>query len=83
MSILDADRSTPEQDKGKVRVNFVMSPELAEVLEELAVRNHTSKSEVIRKAISLMTVVSEARDRKERVGLFGSDRQLLTEIVGV
>jgi len=77
------ENKTQVEEQGKVRMNLVMSPELAAALDDLAERNHTSKSEVLRRAVSLLMVVQEAKNRKERVGLFNTDRHLLTEIVGV
>ena len=58
-------------------------PELNARLEELAQAGHTSKSEILRKAIALFDVVAEAKSEKKRFGILDQDKHLLTEIVGI
>ncbi|QWF72002.1 hypothetical protein KEF85_05975 [Methylomonas paludis] len=41
-----------------------LSPELNERLEQLATANHTTKTEILRKAIALYDVVAEAKTEK-------------------
>lgn len=60
-----------------------MSPELNERLEQLASSGHTSKSEILRKAIALFDVVAEAKAKKMRIGILDQNKQLVTEIVGI
>jgi predicted transcriptional regulator len=66
-----------------VRLSLALSPELNARLEELAQAGHTSKSEILRKAIALFDVVVEAKSEKKRFGIFDQDKHLLTEIVGI
>ncbi|MGZ8218078.1 ribbon-helix-helix protein, CopG family [Methylomagnum sp.] len=70
-------------EKESVRLSLVVSPELNERLEQLAANSHTSKSEILRKAIALFDVVAEAKAEKKRIGILSQDRQLETEIVGI
>ena len=58
-------------------------PELNARLEELAQAGHTTKSEILRKAIALFDVVAEAKSEKKRFGILDQDKHLLTEIVGI
>jgi predicted transcriptional regulator len=67
----------------KVRLTLTVSPELNETLEELAARSHSTKSDVLRRAITLLEVAAEAKARDEKLGLFDKDRKLVTEIVGL
>ena len=70
-------------DKESVRLSLALSPELNARLEELAQAGHTTKSEILRKAIALFDVVAEAKSEKKRFGILDQDRHLLTEIVGI
>jgi predicted transcriptional regulator len=69
--------------KAEVRLSLIVSPELNETLEGLAESLHSSKSEVLRKAIALFVVAAEAKKKNQRLGILDSDRQVLTEIVGI
>ncbi|MBT9460148.1 MAG: ribbon-helix-helix protein, CopG family [Rugosibacter sp.] len=70
-------------DKESIRLSLTVSPELNERLEQLAVTGHTTKSEVLRKAIALFDVVAEAKTEKKRFGILDQNKQLVTEIVGI
>lgn len=70
-------------DKESIRLSLTVSPELNERLEQLAVTGHTTKSEVLRKAIALFDVVAEAKTEKKRFGILDQNKQLITEIVGI
>jgi predicted transcriptional regulator len=66
-----------------VRLSLSVSPELNEKLEQMATSSHTTKSEILRKAIALFDVVTEAKSEKKRFGILDQDKRLLTEIVGI
>ena len=70
-------------DKETVRLSLAVSPELNDRLEQLAAAGHTSKSEILRKAIALFDVVAEAKSEKRRFGILDQNKQLVTEIVGI
>jgi predicted transcriptional regulator len=70
-------------DNEPVRINMLLSPELNSRLERLASSEHTTKSEILRKAIALFDVVYEAKSEKRRFGILDSNKQLVTEIVGI
>ena len=69
--------------KEAVRLSLSLSPELNERLEQLAASSHTTKTEILRKAIALYDVAAEAKTEKKRLGILDKDKQLLTEIVGI
>jgi hypothetical protein len=69
--------------KGDIRLSLIVSAELNETLEELAGSQHTTKSDVLRKAIALYDVAAEAKKKDQRIGILDKDRNVLTEIVGV
>ena len=72
--------STPKET---VRLSLSLSPELNDRLEQLATSSHTTKTEILRKAIALYDVVAEAKSEKKRLGILDQDKRLLTEIVGI
>jgi len=69
--------------RDSIRLSLVVSPELNARLDELASSSHTTKSEILRKAIALFDVVAEAKMEKKRFGILDQNKQLLTEIVGI
>jgi predicted transcriptional regulator len=70
-------------DNESIRLSLVVSPELNARLEQLAAAGHTTKSEILRKAIALFDVVAEAKSEKKRFGILDQNKNLLTEIVGI
>jgi len=66
-----------------IRLSLTVSPELNERLEQLAAANHSSKSEILRKAVALSDVVAEAKSKKYCLGILDQDKRLVTEIVGI
>jgi len=66
-----------------VRLSLTVSSELNERLEQLASASHSSKSEILRKAIALYDVVAEAKTERKRLGILDQDKRLVTEIVGI
>ena len=69
--------------RGEVRLSLVVSPELNETLEELAERSHSSKSDVLRKAIALFDVAAQAKQKDQRIGILDRDDKVVKEIVGI
>ena len=67
----------------EVRLSLVVSGELNARLEEIADGSHTTKSDILRKALALYDVVADAKQNKNRLGIFDKDKNLLTEIVGI
>lgn len=68
----------------RVRLSLDVSPELNQLLEELARETDSSKSDVLRKAIALMDVAVEAKEQGKK--LYVSDRApegASREIVGI
>jgi putative ubiquitin-RnfH superfamily antitoxin RatB of RatAB toxin-antitoxin module len=72
-----------ENGSNRVRLNLVITKQLDAALAQLAVENGTNKSDILRKALALYEVASEAKEQGNRLGIVSKDRQLLTEIVGL
>jgi predicted transcriptional regulator len=71
------------QSSADVRLSLIVSPELNETLEDLAFRSHTTKSEILRKAIALFDVASQAKQKEQRVGILDQEDKIVKEIVGI
>lgn len=71
------------QSHDKVKLSVFVSPQLNETLESMAQESGSTKSDVLRKALALFEVASEARRDGNRIAILTKDRQVLTEIVGV
>ncbi len=73
-----------KKERRKVRLSLDVSPELNDLLEELARDTHSSKRDVLRKAITLMEVAVDAKEQGQK--LYVSDRApegASREIVGI
>ncbi len=78
-----SNRGSPKNEKEKVRLSLDISPELNELLEQLATTTGGTKSDVLRKAIALMEVAVDAKRRGLKLGLAEKDQPLTTEIIGL
>lgn len=72
-----------EKSKEKVRLSLDMSPEMNALLEKLATLTGGTKSDVLRKAVALMDVAVEGKQRGLKFGLADKEQTLTTEIVGL
>lgn len=66
-----------------VRVSLDMSPEANDLLESLASAHGTTKSQVLRRAVALYHVASEAQARGNRVAVIDQDKKVVSELVGL
>jgi hypothetical protein len=69
--------------RGEIRLSLVVSPELNEKLEGLAKSSHSTKSDVLRRAIALFDLASQAKQKDQKVGILNQDDQVVKEIVGI
>ena len=67
----------------KVRMSLQVSPELNQVLEDIAESTGTNRTDVIRQALALMTVAHNAKKQGRHLGIVSDARKLDTEIVGL
>jgi predicted transcriptional regulator len=67
----------------KVRLTLDLSPELDELLQRLADTTGGTKSDVMRKSITLMELAVEAKRDGKRFGVAHDNQSLAREIVGL
>jgi predicted transcriptional regulator len=66
-----------------VRLSLDLSPQANTALESVASSQHTTKSDVLRKAIALVQVAEEARRANRKIGIFDTEANVFSEIVGL
>jgi hypothetical protein len=66
-----------------VRVSLDMSPEANDLLESLASLHGTTKSQILRRAVALYHVASEASASGNRLAVVDKDKKVVSEIVGL
>lgn len=70
--------------RARVRLSLDVSPALNDRLEEIAATSHSTKSEVLRKAVALFDIAVEARENGQK--LWVGDQPpagVAREIVGI
>lgn len=66
-----------------LRFSLIVSSELNELLEDLARAGHTTKSDVLRRAIALFDIAIEAKRNNKCLGILDQNNNLEAEIVGL
>lgn len=64
-----------------VRLNLDLSPELNQILDELAEKIGTSKSDVLRQAIMLMQIMVTAKEETKKLGVIEANQLIVNEII--
>lgn len=67
----------------KIRLSLEVSKETDDLLVRLASDMNCSKSEVLRKAIALMEIATQAKQAGKKFGIARPDQELATEIIGI
>jgi hypothetical protein len=85
MAVLNPSVNAQASSKAEVHPRLAMevSPELVELLDKLAARSHTTRIEVLRKAIALLDVSAQAKDDGRKIGILDENDKLIQEIVGI
>jgi predicted transcriptional regulator len=90
----DADESTARRDgsdstsdeqtkkeKETVRLSLDVSVELNKLINQLAKETNSTKSDVLRRAVTLLNVAVEAKQQGKKIGIAEKDQPLTTEII--
>lgn len=64
-----------------VHLSLDLSPELNEILEELASQIGGSKSDVLRQAITMMQIMVTAKEQIKKLGITEVDQLIANEII--
>jgi hypothetical protein len=77
----DGSASTEQTKKETVRLSLDVSVEFNALITELATESNSTKSDVLRRAVTLLRVASEAKKQGKKVGIAEKDQPLATEII--
>ena len=66
-----------------IRLTVDVSPDMNELINKLAEGLHSSKAEVLRKAIFLLDAAARGKKQGLKLGLADPEQPLNTEIVGI
>jgi predicted transcriptional regulator len=69
--------------KKQIRLSLDVSSELNNILDQMAEKTHSSKSEVLRKSIALMEVAVDEKSKGNHLGVVSKDQKILKEIIGL
>ena len=69
--------------KRPIRLSLDVSPELYTILDDMADKTHSSKSEILRKSIALMDVAIHEKEKGNHLSVVGNNQQIVKEIVGL
>jgi Ribbon-helix-helix protein, copG family len=85
MAVVNPSAHGQSISKGEVHPRLAMevSSELAELLDKLAAKSHTTRTEVLRKAVALLDVLTQAKDVGRKIGILDENDKLIQEIVGI
>lgn len=72
----------PTRPTGMKRVNFDVTPELDQVINELTRKTgSSSRAELFRRAIALMQVATEAKEHDQKIMIADKNRTPISEIL--
>ncbi|MEH2399436.1 hypothetical protein [Nostoc sp.] len=80
LNILHKDGTMTNTQK-MVRLNLDLSPELNQILDELTKKIGTSKSDVLRQAITLMQIMVTAKEETKKLGIPEANQLIVNEII--
>jgi len=67
----------------KVRLSLDLSQELNDTLDRLAAEGGTTKSELLRKAIALVDVATQAKRNHQKLAIVDEQQHVVSQIVGL
>ncbi|MCF2150291.1 DNA-binding protein [Desmonostoc muscorum LEGE 12446] len=67
----------------RIQINLDLSPELYEAISNLAQHIHGDNAEVLLKAIALLEVAVEAKQKGKHIWIVDENQNLETEVIGI
>ena len=67
----------------KVRLSLDVSEHLYKEIEHMAEETGSTKADILRRALALMKVAVDEKQKGHRLGILDKDRKVLTEIIGL
>lgn len=78
-----SDSTSDEQTKKDktVRLSLDVSVELNKLISQLAKETNSTKSDVLRRAVTLLNIAVDAKQQGKKIGIAERDQPLATEII--
>ena len=68
----------------KVRMNIEVSKDIADLLESLAAEEDTTKTEIVRRALSVLKAYKQQKERgRSHIGFTSKPENLDAELIGI
>ncbi|WP_375512063.1 DNA-binding protein [uncultured Nostoc sp.] len=74
---------TAQEKNQRIKINLDLSPEVYETLNNLAQQINGDNAEVLLKAIALLEVAVEAKQKGKHIWVADDNQNLETEIIGI
>ncbi|MEH1831043.1 MAG: DNA-binding protein [Nostoc sp.] len=74
---------TAQGKNQRIKINLDLSPEVYETLNNLAQQINGDNAEVLLKAIALLEIAVEAKQKGKHIWIADDDQNLETEITGI
>ncbi|MEH2303388.1 MAG: DNA-binding protein [Nostoc sp.] len=74
---------TAQRKNQRIKINLDLSPELYETLNNLAQQINGDNAEVLIKAIALLEVAVEAKQKGKHIWILDENQNIETEIIGI
>jgi hypothetical protein len=74
---------TPDAAKERIRITLDVTPPMKAVLDKLTTQSGTTQSEVLRRAIALLSAVKEAEAKGEGTPAIEKDGRVVVRLVGI
>ncbi len=74
---------TVQEKTQRIQINLDLSPELYETLNNLAQQINGDNAEVLLKAIALLEIAVEAKQKGKHIWIADENQNLETEIIGI
>ena len=68
--------------KKQIRLSLHVSQELDDLLEDIARKSYSTKSDVLRKSIALINIAIQEREKGNYLGIINQDQEIIREIIG-
>ena len=70
------------KNKSKVRLSLDVSKEMYELICDLSKRTGSSNSDILRKAITLIKIALDAKNKGNGIAIVNEKREIVSELIG-
>jgi hypothetical protein len=71
------------RDRERFRLSLDVTPKMKAIIDELAADSDSTQADVLRRAVALLKVVTDAKNQGETPALVDGEGRVTTKIIGV